>query len=114
MNFSPTPEELHILLGQSIRRLRRREGMTQEQLAAQVGIDQKQISKIEAGRVHARLYTYLKIANAFNVTLDLFFAEALCLPVTNCATDILDGGKERQFLMDVARAAIRYLEEKET
>ena len=49
-----SPENLHILLGENIRRFRKREGMTQEQIAEKAGINQKQISKIESGRMQAR------------------------------------------------------------
>lgn len=74
-----SPENLHKLLGKNIRRFRKRDGMTQDQLAEKAGINQKQISKIESGRIQARLSTYLRIANALGVSIDHFLADALLI-----------------------------------
>ena len=108
------PENLHILLGENIRRFRKKEGMTQEQLAEKAGIDQKQISKIESGRVQAKLSTYLRIANALGVSIDHFLADALLIEPEHLSMTLINGDGEQRFLRDVIHAVLRYLDEKET
>ncbi len=51
--------------------------MTQEQLAKKADVSQRKISKMESGQVYAKLSTYLRIANAFGVSIDHFLADAL-------------------------------------
>lgn len=108
------PEKLYVLIGKSIKRLRKKHGMTQEQLAEQAETEQKQISKIESGQTRARLTTYLRIANVFGVSIDHFLAEALMIEPEHYPASMLSGENEQQFLHDVIHAAIRYLEEKES
>ena len=106
------PEILHEMLGQNIRRLRRRKGITQEQLAEKADVGQKQISKIESGRVHAKLSTYLRIANAFGVSIDHFLADALLVDSQQQIGDVLRGESEQRLIHDVIQAIVQYLEEK--
>ncbi len=61
------------LLGLRIRELRRRAGLTQEQLAELLGIDQKHMSRIELGKSYPSLDRLERIANTVNIPLsDLF------------------------------------------
>lgn len=108
------PENLHALLGQNIRRLRKRESMTQEQLAEKAGIDQKQLSKIESGRVQAKLSTYLRIANVLGVSIDHFLADALLIEPEHLPVAMASGETEQRFFRDIIHATLRYLQEKET
>ena len=109
-----SPENLHKLLGKNIRRFRKRDGMTQEQLAEKAGINQKQISKIESGRIQARLSTYLRIANALGVSIDHFLTHALLIEPEHLPMTSIDGEGEQCFLRDVIHALLRYLDKKET
>ena len=108
------PEILHEMLGQNIRRLRRRKGITQEQLAEKADVGQKQISKMESGRVHAKLSTYLRIANVFGVSIDHFLADALLVDPQQRIDDVLRGESEQRLIHDVIQAMVQYLEEKKT
>lgn len=74
-----------MILGQSIKFMRKKNNLTQDQLAELAGIEQKQISKTESGRVHARLSTYLRIANVFSVSIDVLLDAAL-LRERDCTT----------------------------
>lgn len=56
-------------LGQNIQRLRKRQKITQEKLAELVGIDQKNISKIENGNNYPTAENLTAIANALNVNI---------------------------------------------
>lgn len=107
------PEKLYTLIGKNIKRLRKKHGMTQEQLAEQVETDQKQISKFESGQTCARLTTYLHIANAFSVSIDHFLADAFMIEPEHYPASVLSGEDEQEFLHDVIHAALRYLEQKE-
>lgn len=109
-----SPENLHKLLGKNIRRFRKRDGMTQDQLAEKAGINQKQISKIESGRIQARLSTYLRIANALGVSIDHFLADALLIEPEHLPMTSIGGEGEQLFLRDVIHALLRYLNKKET
>ncbi len=61
------------LLGKRIRELRKRAGLTQEQLAEQLGIDQKHMSRIELGKSYPSLDRLTKIAETVGTPLpDLF------------------------------------------
>ena len=60
--------------GQVIQRIRKDRGMTQEQLAEQVGIDPNSISRIERGRLIPALPTLIDICNALEIGADAVLA----------------------------------------
>ena len=62
---SISPDQLYPLIGQNIKRLRRKYNMTQEELAVLIDGDQKAISRIESGKSRPGLSTYLRIAKLF-------------------------------------------------
>lgn len=61
------------LLGKRIRELRKRAGLTQEQLAEQLGIDQKHMSRIELGKSYPSLDRLSKIAETVGAPLPSLF-----------------------------------------
>ncbi len=102
-----------MILGQSIKFMRKKNNLTQDQLAELAGIEQKQISKIESGRVHARLSTYLRIANAFSVSIDVLLDAAL-LRERDCTTaSHLYGEPEQNLFRELLHSVLRYLKETE-
>ena len=72
-------------------------------------MDQKQISNIESGRARARLSTYLRIANVFDVSIDHFLAEALLVDLNDLPNSALSRKSEQRFLRDVILALLNYL-----
>lgn len=60
-------------LGKRIKELRKQKGLTQEQLAEFINMEQNSISIIESGRNFPTLATLEKIANILNVNLSDFF-----------------------------------------
>ena len=94
--------------------MRKRIGMTQEQLAEKINVGQKQVSRIESGRTRAGLATYLRIANVFNVSVDYFLADALLIEPELLPGTIFTGEYEQQFLQEIIHAVLHYLNEKET
>ena len=61
------------LLGARIKELRKKKGLSQEQLSEQIEIDSKHLSRIEVGKSYPSIQTLEKIANVLNVEIkDLF------------------------------------------
>ena len=61
------------LLGERIKALRRQAGLTQEELAEQVGLDARHLSRLEVGRNFPSLDSLERIATVLNVPLVEFF-----------------------------------------
>jgi transcriptional regulator with XRE-family HTH domain len=57
------------ILGRNIRRLRRRRGLTQEELAFEAGIDLTYMGGIERGKRNPSLLVLARIAKALSVPL---------------------------------------------
>ena len=60
-------------LGKRIKELRKQRGLTQEQVAEKIQLEQNTISIIESGRNFPTLVTLEKIANVLQVELSDFF-----------------------------------------
>lgn len=58
----------NIIYGNSIRKLRIKNHLTQEQLAQLTGFDSKYISQLETGKYMGPIKTLLKLCSALNVT----------------------------------------------
>jgi transcriptional regulator with XRE-family HTH domain len=63
------------LVGRKIRELRRERKLTQTELAAQVGIHQSDLSRMEKGEYKVGLDTLLRILQTFNLGIGDFFGE---------------------------------------
>lgn len=64
------------VLGNNIKKIRKRKGMKQEDLAELIGLEVKSLSLIETGKGFASAKTIEKILSVLNVTLtDLFTVE---------------------------------------
>ena len=61
------------LLGERIRELRKACGLTQEQLAERIGVEQKHVSRIELGTNYPTIKRLEKIAEALNLPMQSFF-----------------------------------------
>jgi transcriptional regulator with XRE-family HTH domain len=55
---------------ENVRRLRRRAGISAEELADRAAIDRSHVGSIEAGRVEPRLGTLLRLIGALSTTPD--------------------------------------------
>jgi transcriptional regulator with XRE-family HTH domain len=67
-------------LGQSLRSLRRRAGLTQEQLADLADTDPSYLSQLENGRRDAGWTTVMRLLRALDCTLAMLDATTLQLP----------------------------------
>ena len=68
-----TPEVAAI--GSRLRRLRKERGLTQAELARQIGIQQSDLSRMEKGEYRVSLDNLFKILGVFDLDLADFFAE---------------------------------------
>lgn len=59
-------------IAQTISNARRKTGLKQSELAEQIGISEKHLSKIETGKNYPALDTFLNILNVLNLTLGDF------------------------------------------
>lgn len=64
------------LVGRKIRELRKRHKLTQTELAARIGIQQSDLSRMEQGQYRVSLDTLFKILAEFEMGIAEFFGEA--------------------------------------
>jgi transcriptional regulator with XRE-family HTH domain len=62
-------ERLYRLLGERLRKLRKRAGTTQAELAAQVGLERTSITNIEKGTQKVPLHVLFRLCEVFRVQL---------------------------------------------
>lgn len=67
----------YMTIGRRVRDARRKQRMCQAELAFRVGVTTSYISYIETGYKHMSLETLIHIANALEVTADVFLADCL-------------------------------------
>jgi len=61
--------------GETIKTLRKRRGISQEELAHLSGLDRSYVGGVERGERNISLINILKIANALNLSLNQLFKE---------------------------------------
>lgn len=61
------------LLGARIKEIRKNKGLSQEQLAENVGIDPKHLSRIEVGKNYPSINTLEKIADSLDIEIKELF-----------------------------------------
>ena len=62
-----------ILLGQEISKQRKKQGLTQLDLASLVNMEKPTITRLEKGRTNPTSLTLLKISKALNIPISKFF-----------------------------------------
>lgn len=75
-------------VGQRIKAVREKKGLTQEDLADLVGISPTHISVIERGAKVARLDTFVSIANALEVSADELLLDVVDHAAENVASEL--------------------------
>ena len=73
---TPTPSPQMASIGAQLRRLRTERGLTQTELACQIGIQQSDLSRIEKGEYRVSLDNLVKILGVFDVQIGDFFGQA--------------------------------------
>ena len=100
----PAPNPLCQQLGANIRKLRRRNHLTQEKLSEIVFSTQKYISRIETGYAHPSLELCLRIARALHVSLDELLRDG------EEAENANGNLQEQKLYDDILAATRRYLD----
>jgi transcriptional regulator with XRE-family HTH domain len=99
-------QKLYQYLGANVYRLRKQRGLTQSELAAYIGCNQKYISQIETGAAKASISICYKIANTFSVSVDSLFTDPeKCVNAGENTSD-------REFAESITRTIIQYLDTK--
>lgn len=100
-------------IAQIIQDARRNAKLTQAELAEQIGISEKHLSKIETGKNYPALDTFLKILNTLNLTLGDFGLRNVIKKSSNkqFLQNIIDTSSEKQLnlFVDVISAIIKHV-----
>ncbi len=77
---TPSPKHAHdpalVALGETIRFLRKAQGISQEELAHRSQVDRAYMSSIERGTQNPGVMTIIRIAEGMNISVAEIFAEA--------------------------------------
>ena len=68
-------EDVRLMVGRNVKRLRIGAGLTQAALAERMGVDRAYVSGLELGQRNPTVVTLWHIAKALEVTLKTFFDE---------------------------------------
>jgi transcriptional regulator with XRE-family HTH domain len=66
-------DELIVLVGKRVREIRLSKGLTLERVAFDAGIEYKQLSRIELGKVNTSIYQIYIVSKSLNVPLPELF-----------------------------------------
>lgn len=80
MHRTPQPVTEVASIGGRLRRLRKERGLTQSDLARQIGIQQSDLSRMEQGEYRVSLDNLVKILAVFDVNVADFFRPAAAEP----------------------------------
>jgi len=69
-----TQDNRHIIIGKNLQSIRKRRGLTQNELADKVGLTREAIASYEAGRAHLMDTTLLDISAALRVSVNAILA----------------------------------------
>jgi transcriptional regulator with XRE-family HTH domain len=78
--MSPVNPDLAQLIGENIKSVRRRVGMTQEELSFRAGLHRTEVSQLEQGLRMPRADTVIKVAGGLNVEIGELFANVAWRP----------------------------------
>lgn len=101
---------LYVQLGENVRKLRKRCHLTQDELAARIGADQKRVSKIERGEARPNLTLCLRLANAFHVSVDTLLEGVVEYEMVQT---LLNATSEQLLAQELLQVVKRYIRETE-
>lgn len=96
--------ELKRQLGQNIQNLRKSKKLTQERFAELIGIDSKNVSKLENGNFYPSAETLTAIANALNVDFYELFVFRNDIPYESMKQEIIDSLDYKKNVLTLYRA----------
>ena len=101
---------LYVQLGENVRKLRKQCHLTQDELAARIGADQKRVSKIERGEARPNLTFCLRLANAFRVSVDTLLEGVVEYEMVQT---LLNDTSEQLLAQELLQVVKRYIREAE-
>lgn len=115
----PYQEELSLRIGNNIRRLRKRQNLTQAELAEKVDLSEKSVQRIEKGKQHSDLRRLETIANALDSDVKILFEEQPKSDLRECRQQYSSAiktcnEKEKRFVYTIASTLIEKLKELES
>jgi transcriptional regulator with XRE-family HTH domain len=93
-------------IGERIKLFRSSKNLSQKEVAASIGIDQAQYSRIESGKVEPTLSSIEKIADALGITVAEFFSQEKPADVNSYDKTLVDRLKLLDELEDSERKSI--------
>ncbi len=103
-------------LGEKIKRVRKKRGLTQEQLAEMIDISSRNLSNIEIGSSFLKAETLEKLLTALNITTEELFANNHIKDEKELLAKIytyIDGIKDNLPKLEKAYKLLRFLTEEE-
>ena len=99
-----------MIIAERIRALRKEYGWSQGELADKIGTDGRQISRYENGHITPSAEVLVKLAQAFDVSVDyLLFEDAPRRPLTVEDRELVEKLQEVQHLSEEDRASILHI-----
>lgn len=96
-------------IGERIRKYRKAQNMSQEELAEQVGISVTHMSHIETGNTKLSLPVFVSIANVLQIQTDSLLKDEACekAEIINEITNMLSScdDKKARLIADIAKSA---------
>ena len=94
-------------LGERIKLLRKEKGDSQDDLAKQIGADARQISRYETGKITPSAEALIKLAEAFDVSIDYLLVEqAVRQPLRLDDADLVNRLQDLQTLSEEDRTSL--------
>lgn len=90
---------LKIKLGKKIQLLRKQKKMTQDKFAELIGIDPKNVSKIENGNNYPAAETIASIAKALNVDIYELFVFENAIPYETMKQEIIESLEDKKNIL---------------
>lgn len=81
-------------IGEKIYKLRKKQGVSQEELGFQIGVSRQTVSKWEANTMNPNMDSIIGLCDFFNVTADYF--------LTNAERDKIESGRSDNSVLEIA------------
>lgn len=81
-------------IGEKIYKLRKKQGVSQEELGFQIGVSRQTVSKWEANTMNPNMDSIIELCDFFNVTADYF--------LTNAERDSIESGRSDSAVLEIA------------
>ncbi len=95
-----------VIVGEKIKYFRTSKGLSQKEIALNVGIDQAQYSRIESGKVEPTLSSLNKIAESLDIKISDLFNDELAIDINSYDKNVVDKIRLIDELEDIEKKSI--------